>query len=143
MLKIITKNDQDTFNFGLKLGKNCQGGEVFALCGDLGAGKTKLAQGLARGLGVEERVTSPTFNILKTYLVSGSERIFCHIDAYRLRSAQDLVSLGIEELFASQQAVIVIEWADKVKKIWPLKARQIKIRALSEQRREIIYYGRI
>ena len=95
MDKIITNSEQETFAFGLSLGRLCRGGEIFALCGDLGAGKTKLVQGLAEGLGVKDRITSPTFNILKVYKASGKIGNFYHIDAYRLRSEKDLAALGI------------------------------------------------
>lgn len=139
MTKIITNSDQETFAFGLKLGRLCRGGEVFALCGDLGAGKTRLVQGLAQGLSIKSRITSPTFNILKVYKVSKKIRSFYHIDAYRLRSEKDLIALGAQEFFSLPDAVIAIEWAERVKKIWPKEARVIKIRPLSETRREIIY----
>lgn len=139
MTKIITNSDQETFAFGLKLGRLCRGGEVFALCGDLGAGKTRLVQGLAQGLGIKSRITSPTFNILKVYKASKKIRSFYHIDAYRLRSEKDLIALGAQEFFSLPDAVIAIEWADKIKKIWPKDARVIKIRPLSEVKREIIY----
>jgi len=139
MTKIITNSDQETFAFGLKLGRLCRGGEIFALCGDLGAGKTKLVQGLAQGLSIKSRITSPTFNILRVYKVSKRKFSFYHIDAYRLRSEKDLVALGVQEFFSLPDAIIAIEWADRVKKIWPKSTRVIKIRPLSEVRREIIY----
>jgi len=146
MKKIITKNEKETFKFGSTLGKSCRGGEVFALCGDLGAGKTKLLQGLATGLGVKSRVNSPTFNILKIYKIgtvrgknTGPVKGFCHIDAYRLKSERDLISLGVKEFFNQPDIVTAIEWADKVKKIWPKHARTIKMKQLTENKREIIY----
>jgi tRNA threonylcarbamoyladenosine biosynthesis protein TsaE len=143
MKKIITNNEKETFDFGLQLGRSCRGGEVFALCGDLGAGKTRLLQGLAQGLGVTRRVNSPTFNILKIYHISGGDRKitdFCHIDAYRLKSAADLEALGIAEYLNSSNTVTAIEWAEKVKKIWSPKTAVIKIKQLSETTREITYF---
>lgn len=137
MKKIVTDNDRETFNFGLKLGKKCQGGEVFVLCGNLGAGKTKILQGLADGLGVRGRVTSPTFNILKIYKASGKVKSFCHIDAYRLKDEKDLIFLGVLEFLNSTETVTAIEWAEKVKKIWPRNAKLIKIKVVSERQREI------
>lgn len=142
---VITNSEQETFDFGRQLGKNCRGGEVFVLIGDLGAGKTKLIQGLAAGLGVRESVNSPTFNILKLYKIAESRRAvkeFCHIDAYRLRAAADLAALGAVEYFYSPDTVTAIEWADRVRSLWPTGAKLIQIRALSdvsEQKREIIY----
>lgn len=137
MKTVITKNEKATFNLGLALGKKCRGGEVFALCGDLGAGKTKLLQGLAVGLGVKSRVNSPTFNILKTYKSAGRVKYFCHIDAYRLRSERDLIILGVEEFLNSAETVTAIEWAEKVKKIWPKNVKIINIKQLSINNRAI------
>ncbi|NCN99714.1 tRNA (adenosine(37)-N6)-threonylcarbamoyltransferase complex ATPase subunit type 1 TsaE [Candidatus Falkowbacteria bacterium] len=135
--KIISVNEDETFAWGESLGKKCQGGEVFLLFGDLGVGKTKLLQGLAKGLGVKGIVNSPTFNILKIYHAQVVKE-FCHVDAYRLNSADDLESLGIQEFFDSKETVTAIEWAEKVKKIWPQGAKQIRIKFLSEKYREII-----
>jgi len=140
MQKVITKTDQETFEFGLKLGKKIKTRTVFALIGDLGAGKTKLIQGLAKGLGVKDRVNSPTFNILKLYQINktrGQIRLFCHIDAYRLRSEKDLVSLGVQEFFNQAEVVTAIEWAEKVKKIWPQGTKIIRIKSLNKNIREI------
>jgi tRNA threonylcarbamoyladenosine biosynthesis protein TsaE len=142
MRKIVTKNETETFNLGKKLGQDCQGGEVFVLIGELGDGKTKLLQGLAQGLGVKVKVNSPTFNIMKVYPIKGAAankgvNTFCHIDAYRLRSAQDLISLGVEEFFNAPDTVTAIEWGDKVKAIWPKKAMIISIESLAENSRRI------
>jgi tRNA threonylcarbamoyladenosine biosynthesis protein TsaE len=144
MDKTITKNELATYKLGEKLGQQCVGGEVFMLSGNLGAGKTKLLQGLAVGLGVKSKVNSPTFNILKLYKIphqrSSNLKIknFCHIDAYRLNSGIDLISLGVEEYFNSPETVTAIEWAEKVKEIWPKGARIIRIIAISEKIREVV-----
>jgi len=147
MNKVITRNESATFKLGEKLGRQCVGGEVFMLSGGLGAGKTKFLQGLAAGLGVKSKVNSPTFNILKVYRITGQKksknpksraRIFCHIDAYRLDSGADLISLGVQEYFNSPETVTAVEWAEKVKDIQPKGARIIKIKSLAEDIREII-----
>ena len=144
MDKIITKSELATLRLGEKLGRQCIGGEVFMLSGDLGAGKTKLLQGLAAGLGVKSKVNSPTFNILKVYKIASQKKlkshtkVFCHIDAYRLNSGADLISLGVQEYFDSPETVTAIEWAEKVKEIRPKGARVIKIKARSEREREIV-----
>ncbi len=139
MKKIISRNEEETVNFGIKLAKKMKGGEVLAFSGNLGAGKTKLIQGLAKGLGVPGRVNSPTFNILKMYRINrpGKIKAFCHIDAYRLNSGKDLTVLGIEELFGRLEVVTAIEWAEKVKEILPLKALKINIDYFSENKRKI------
>jgi len=143
MINIITNSSRETFETGFKLGQELKGGEVLALQGNLGAGKTCFLQGLAKGMGIKDKVNSPTFNILKVYKIPGkikakiSPQIFCHIDAYRLRDEKDLISLGIEEFFSDQKTVTAIEWAEKVKKIWPKKTTIISIKNLSEDKREI------
>lgn len=139
MEKITTKNEKETFVFGADLAKKLKGGEVLALYGDLGAGKTKFLQGLAKGLGVKNKVNSPTFNILKIYKIKGHKTIntFCHIDAYRLSSEKDLIALGIEEYFQDKNTVTAIEWAEKIKKILPKKTIAIDIKHLSEEERII------
>jgi len=137
MEKIITNSEKETFEFGSKLGQACRGGEVFALFGDLGAGKTKLLQGLAEGLGIITKVNSPTFNILKVYNSIKTKIIFCHIDAYRLRSGQDLLDLGIDEYFNSEKAITAIEWGEKILDILPKNSRIIKIKVIGKNKREI------
>ncbi len=139
MKKIITNNAEETFSLAFNIGKKCLGGEVFALLGNLGTGKTKFAQGLAAGLGYDKQVNSPTFNIIKIYHLEGVVKEFCHIDTYRLNSERDILDLGVEEFFTSPYTVSLIEWADKVKKIWPEKTKIVNIRALSPERREIIF----
>lgn len=140
MIINITKSEKETFDLGLKLAKKLKGGQVLALCGDLGAGKTKFLQGLAKGLGVRAKVNSPTFNILKLYKVYQNSNIefFCHIDAYRLSSGKDLLCLGVEECFQNKKMVTAIEWAEKVKNILPNKTIVIKIKSLSEGERKIV-----
>lgn len=135
-MKIKTKNAKETKKVGYQLGQAARGGEVFALIGELGAGKTCFLQGLAQGLGVKGRVNSPTFNIWKVYRARGG-RIFCHLDAYRLHSAKDLLNLGINEYLSRPDVVVAIEWAEKVKSIWPKKTRAIEIKRLSEEERMI------
>lgn len=105
----------------------------------MGVGKTVLAQALAAGLGVKAKVNNPTFNIVKTYKIKGNERIkeFVHVDAYRLNSAEELKALGIEEIFDSQESVVFIEWADKVKELLPLNYTSVSLRILKDEIREI------
>lgn len=129
MEKFSSKNEQETLAFGKNFAKKLKGGEVLALFGDLGAGKTKFLQGLAEGLGVKNKVNSPTFNILKIYKTKKESKVktFCHIDAYRLSSEKDLIALGIEEYFQDKDTVTAIEWAENVLRILPRKRINIKI----------------
>lgn len=131
--KIITKNEQQTFNLGKKLAKKLKGGEIIALSGNLGAGKTVFVKGLAAGLGIKKPITSPTFVLLKIYNTNLHEfttnlhkseneiKLLCHIDAYRLTDAQELVDIGVLDYFNRLDCVCVVEWADRVKDILPRK----------------------
>ena len=133
MKQLVTHSPEETFSFGQELGQNCQGGEVILLLGNLGAGKTCLTQGLARGLGVKGKVNSPTFNIMKIYKIKIG--ILCHVDAYRLNSGQDLEMIGIDEYLGKKDTVVVIEWAERVKNIWPKTKIKIEIKNLKDGRK--------
>ena len=138
--KYISKTPDETRNLAMSLSKVLDGGEVILLFGDLGAGKTLFLQGLAQGLGVKDVVNSPTFNILKIYTIKNKKNIkkFCHIDAYRLSSGKDLETLGIKEIWEDKKIVTAIEWAEKIKDIFPKKNYiKIFIKSISESKREI------
>ncbi len=139
--KIILKNLEDTLSFGKKLALACKNKEIFAVSGPLGAGKTSLAQGLASGLGIKAKINSPTFNIIKVYSVNNHKSIkeFIHIDAYRLKSSKELLSLGIDEYFLADNNIIYIEWADKIKEIIPKSAVNIKLDFYKEKEARVIY----
>lgn len=137
MDRVVTKTPEETEALGRRLGKTCRGGEVFLLVGELGAGKTYLTKGLARGLGVRSVITSPTFNIMKIY--EGRRLNLCHVDAYRLQSSKDLLALGVREYLDSPTTVTVIEWADLVVDLKPEKATKIKFRNLIDGREIKIY----
>ncbi len=107
-----THSPGDTLNLGERIGQLLKAGDNVFLFGDLGAGKTTLTQGMARGLGVskKEYVRSPSFTLVNEY--SGRVPVF-HIDLYRIDSAQDLENLGLEETF-SGKGVVIVEWAEKL-----------------------------
>lgn len=133
MKNLITNSPEETFLYGEKLGKTCQGGEVILLSGNLGAGKTCLTQGIAKGLGVKGKVNSPTFNIMKIYKIKIGT--LCHIDAYRLTSGHDLRMIGIDDYLGKKDTVVVIEWAEKVKSIWPKNKIKIEIKNIKDGRK--------
>lgn len=135
--KIKTNNSKETAEFGEKIGANCVGGEVFLLLGDLGAGKTCLSQGIAKGLGVKTKVNSPTFNIMKIY--KGKKLSLCHIDAYRLNSGHDLTMIGLDDYLNRKDFVVIVEWAEKVKDIWPKKKIKIEIKTIKDGRQIKVY----
>ncbi|MGI6373794.1 MAG: tRNA (adenosine(37)-N6)-threonylcarbamoyltransferase complex ATPase subunit type 1 TsaE [Patescibacteria group bacterium] len=138
--KIISQSEQATWQEGFLLAQKLVSGETLALQGNLGAGKTKFLQGLASGLGVVDIVNSPTFNILKLYPVVNNAQVdhFCHIDAYRLNSEEDLISLGVEEFLADPKTIVAVEWAEKIDNLWPKNTLDISLKVLTENDREII-----
>ena len=110
--KIISSSPEDTIELGRKIGSQLRGGEVIAVCGPLGSGKTHLIKGIAAGAGAKDRrnVNSPTFVIVNEY--AGRLDIY-HIDAYRLNSVSEFEMLGFDD-FCYPQSVVLIEWADKI-----------------------------
>jgi len=108
----ISKSPEETIELGQKLGSQLKGGEVVAICGPLGSGKTHLIKGIAAGIGAKDSksVNSPTFVIVNQYV--GRLDIY-HIDAYRLNDISEFEMLGFDD-FCYPQSVVLIEWADKV-----------------------------
>lgn len=132
--KFITENSKQTQKLGELLAKELKGGEIICLSGDLGAGKTTFTQGLLKGLGAKAPFTSPTFVIMKKY-----KKTIFHFDAYRV-GAKDILNLGWEEMIADKKNVIIIEWAERIKKIIPKDALWIKLKWVDESKRKIIFY---
>ena len=111
---------------------------VLALSGELGAGKTTFVQGLAKGLGIKEKIKSPTFLITKRYALRAKRyKNFYHIDAYRLKKPKDILSLGWREISDDPKNVIVIEWAKHVAKVLPARHIDINFKHISENKRKI------
>jgi len=134
-MKFISKTEKDTFNFSKKLAKNLKGGELISLIGDLGAGKTVFSQGIASGLGIKERVNSPTFVVMKVYDVNDNKvKVFCHIDAYRLSSFAELEAIGVSDYLGQDDVVTVIEWADKVSDGLPDNVMRYKLSHADNER---------
>jgi len=106
---------EETRTIGTELSGRLRGGDVVLLRGDLGAGKTTMTQGIARGLGVEGAVQSPTFTLVAEYDAPhlGPDSQLIHIDLYRLEGAADLDSVGLDEYLEQQDAVVVVEWPDR------------------------------
>lgn len=117
-------SEEETKRIGYELGKNASKGEIYCLCGDLGAGKTVLTKGFAEGIGITEHITSPTFTIVNEY---HSGRIpFYHFDVYRINDVDEMFEIGYEEYFYGD-GVCLIEWAELIKEILPDNIKWIKI----------------
>ena len=111
MSEYVTNGEEETEALGRRLGQVLQPGAVVAFTGDLGAGKTAFTRGLARGLGISERVTSPTFTIVNEY--EGGRLPLFHFDMYRLGSADELFHIGWEDYLA-RNGVCAVEWSENV-----------------------------
>jgi tRNA threonylcarbamoyladenosine biosynthesis protein TsaE len=111
-------------SWGESLGRSLHDGDVVMLSGDLGAGKTTLAQAICRGLGVTEPVTSPTFTLVHEYRTPTG--VVRHLDLYRLRRPEDLDTLGWDELVGGD-AVVLVEWPERAEGRWPAGARAVRL----------------
>ncbi len=114
--ELIIKNEKETESFGRALAEELKAGDVLALIGDLGTGKTALTRYIAKGLGIDERITSPTFTIVKEY-TEGRLPLY-HFDVYRVSDEDELFNIGIEEYFFGS-GVCIVEWADMILDILP------------------------
>jgi tRNA threonylcarbamoyladenosine biosynthesis protein TsaE len=118
---------------------------VLGLIGDLGGGKTTFLQGFARGLGIKERILSPTFVIMKKFglpdcLIAQLVN-FYHIDCYRIQEPKEVLALGWEGIIKNPQNIVAVEWADKIKKLLPKDKIMIRFEVIGKNRRKIIVSG--
>ena len=125
---------EETLDFGERLGRELQRGDVVALFGDLGAGKTAFVKGIARGLGIAQEVTSPTFILVHEY--TGGRLPLFHVDLYRLDNPEQALAIGIEE-YLSGPGVTAIEWPEKIGSLLPATAIRIRITASDNNARHI------
>ncbi len=135
ILKIKTQSSRQTKKIAkdlaqkiLKIKPKREKALILAFSGDLGSGKTTFIQGFLKGLGINKRVTSPTFIIIKNYKIKDTNhqkkayekfRRAYHIDCYRITKPEEIINLGVKQLFQDRQAIILIEWAEKIKNILP------------------------
>src|ERR1700722_13129554 len=127
--QVETLNVTETLEFGGRLARELQRGDVIALSGELGAGKTALVKGIARGLGITMDVTSPTFTLIHEY--GGGRLPLFHVDLYRLDSVPQALAVGIED-YLGGPGVTVIEWAERIASLLPPHTTRIQIKSLGE-----------
>src|SRR3989344_7161880 len=128
-----TNSPGETQKIAKELAQKYKDGGIFALSGPLGAGKTTFIQGFAQGLGITERLLSPTFVIMKQHEIPGNKegRLY-HIDLYRLDEITEIDSLGLTEIFSNPKNIVFIEWAEKLGKLLTQQAIRIDIKITSE-----------
>lgn len=134
-LEIISKSSEETMFLGEKLASILPSGITLTLTGDLGAGKTTLVRGIAKGLEIKDVVQSPTFNIMKIYLKGN--RPLIHIDAYRLADID--TDIGLDEYIGYETGITVIEWPMFIKRLIPENTLEVEIKHLGEDQRRIIF----
>jgi len=143
MVTFISHSPAETAALGEQWGRQALHGTVIGLSGGLGAGKTILAAGLARGLGVTARVQSPTFALVNEY--RGGRVPFFHLDLYRLTSREDIIAAGLEQYLVKPAGVAVVEWMERWLENgpWPpapgMKLRRVEMTTTGENEREIFY----
>ena len=132
--KITTKYEEDTMEIAQNIESEKFPNMVICLTGDLGSGKTIFTKGFAEALGIDENITSPTFNIIKEY-TTGEMNLY-HMDLYRLNG--DVKNLGLEEYF-TKGGVVIIEWADLIEDYLPEERLDVKIKVVDEDTRILIF----
>lgn len=136
---VISKTPDDTRRFARELAATARAGQTYALYGDLGAGKTTFTQAFAKTLGVKERLQSPTFILLHEHRLAKPKRgiaILAHADAYRA-DAEQFRAIGIEEYLGREDAVLLIEWAERVEELLPEHVIRVTFRHKGGDAREI------
>jgi len=112
---------------------------ILCLYGELGAGKTVFAQGFAKGLGLPSRLVSPTFVIIKRYDCKKYAHYFYHVDLYRLQKMKDIEDVGLNEIFDDKDAIVVVEWAERLGIHLPTVRTDIHLKVTSDSERTITY----
>lgn len=133
MVIYISNSREETENFACEYAKTLRAGDVVLLDGDMGAGKTVFAKGVARGLSIQEEVTSPTYAYMNDY----DGRLF-HYDCYRIESAEQAERLGLADYF-DLGGICLIEWSQNIAPLLPKHCKRVAIKKLDENRREISY----
>ena len=133
MAIFISKSVEETMEFACAYAKTLRAGDVVLLDGDMGAGKTAFSKGVAKGLDIEEEVTSPTYAYMNDY----DGRLF-HYDCYRIESVAQAESLGLADYF-DMGGICLIEWSQNIAPLLPKKVKRVRIVKVDENTREIIY----
>ena len=133
MATYFSRSRKETQAFATEYAKTLSAGDVVLLDGDMGAGKTVFAKGVAQGLGIEEEVTSPTYAYMNDY-----DGVLFHYDCYRIESVEQAERLGLADYF-DMGGICLIEWAQNIAPLLPAKVKRVHIKKISETEREIEY----
>lgn len=133
MKQYQTFSEKETKNLAKKMAGKIKSG-VIALTGELGAGKTTFVQGFAKGLGIKEKIISPTFVLIRQYPIPNTSRILYHIDLYRL---EGFTELGLKEIIGDPNNIVLIEWAEKAEKYLPENTIRVTMEKTSQTERKI------
>ncbi|MHC4991722.1 MAG: tRNA (adenosine(37)-N6)-threonylcarbamoyltransferase complex ATPase subunit type 1 TsaE [Planctomycetota bacterium] len=137
-LELVTQSARETADFARRLAERLRPGDLVALHGELGAGKTTFVRGLAEGLGLDPgQVSSPTFVLCQEYEDSDAVRRLAHIDAYRLGGVEELEGLGFDELLRSGDVVVAVEWAERIAPALPDERVDVDLEHENEQSRRL------
>ena len=134
--KIITLNYTETEEVGFKLAQTLELGSVVLLFGNLGAGKTVFSRGFARGLGITEPVSSPTYTIVQEYDIPDGGRLY-HLDLYRISGVESALAFGVDEFIDDDNAIRLIEWPMRIDGILPDDCIKVTIEHIDDETREI------
>jgi tRNA threonylcarbamoyladenosine biosynthesis protein TsaE len=137
--EVISRSPTQTRRIGMRLGELLQPGDVVGMEGNLGSGKTTLAQGIASGWGSYDSVTSPTFVLVNVYRRMDQNQLF-HLDAYRLESPGEAIDLDIDAMVA--QGPLLVEWADRIESALPEDLLWIRMKLISDEQRDFILHAR-
>lgn len=138
-LEIISRSSEQTRRVGMRLGALLQTGDLVALVGDLGSGKTTLVQGIAAGWGSLDPASSPTFVIVNVYRHTNGLRLF-HLDAYRLNGSTEALDLDLEYML--DQGPMIVEWAERVQSVLPDQGLWVHLNYIDDVQRDLIFSGR-
>lgn len=136
MKKYQSKSDKETKQIAANLAKQFKCG-IIALTGELGTGKTTFVQGFAKGLGIKEKIISPTFVLIRQHQIPKTKKMLFHIDLYRLENKKEFKNLGLAEILNDSNHLILIEWAEKVKNILPKNSIWIFFETINQKTRSI------
>ena len=137
-LDFVSHSAEQTRRLGARLGQLVGGGEVICLVGELGTGKTCTVQGIARGMGIDEQVTSPTFVLVNEY--AGDALVLYHVDLYRIVDMKAAYTFGLDD-YLYGDGVCAIEWAERVRDLWPDEYLLVRLRHLDEAKRGLTFRG--